>query len=70
MRGMNWDSTDMSLGRRNSLSRGHALGNDYVVVGSQNLDFGLNPGTVRLICDRNRGVRGDGVIGLGERSAT
>ena len=61
---MDCDLTDMSLGRRNSFFKGHALGNDYIVVDPQNLDFRLNPGTVRLICDRNRGVGGDGVIAL------
>ena len=55
----------MSLGRRNSFFKGHALGNDYIVVDPQSLDFRLNSGTVRLLCDRNRGVGGDGVIALG-----
>lgn len=61
---MDWNSTDMSLGRRNSFFKGHALGNDYVVVDPQNLDFRLNPRTVRLLCDRNRGIGGDGVVAL------
>ncbi len=67
---MDWDLTDMSLGRRNSFFKGHALGNDYVVVDPHNLDFRLNPSTIRLLCDRNRGVGGDGVIALdGTRNA-
>ena len=54
----------MSLSLRNSFFKGHALGNDYIVVDQQNLDFRLSPGTVRLMCDRNRGVGGDGVVAL------
>ena len=37
------NSTDMSLDRRNSFFKGHALGNDYVVVDPQNLDFQAQP---------------------------
>lgn len=55
----------MSFSRRNSFFKGHALGNDYIVVDPQNLDFRLSPGTIRLICDRNRGLGADGVIALG-----
>ena len=55
----------MSFSRPNSFFKGHALGNDYIVVDPQNLDFRLSPGSIRLICDRNRGLGADGVIALG-----
>lgn len=55
----------MSFSRRNGFFKGHALGNDYIVVDPQILDFRLSPGTVQLICDRNRGLGADGVIALG-----
>ena len=34
-----------------------------------NLDFQLNSNAIRWICDRNRGVGGDGVIGVGSSSS-
>ncbi len=43
-------------------------GPDYIVVDPANLDFPLSPMIIRSICDRNRGVGGDGVIGLGGSS--
>jgi diaminopimelate epimerase len=41
-----------------------ALGNDYIVVEAAALPFALTPGRVRLLCDRHRGVGGDGVLEL------
>ena len=55
----------MYSSQRNSFFKGHALGNDYIVVDPANLDFRLDAGTTRSICDRNRGVGGDGIIGIG-----
>ena len=54
----------MPASQRNSFFKGHALGNDYIVMDPANLDFKLDPGTIRSICDRNRGVGGDGIIGI------
>lgn len=47
-------------------TRGHGLGNDYLVVEPAALPSGvrLTPQTVRLICDRHRGVGGDGILEL------
>jgi len=47
-------------------TRGHGLGNDYLVVEAAALPTGmrLNPATARLICDRHRGVGGDGILEL------
>ena len=45
---------------RNRFWKGHALGNDYLVVDPRELDFRLTPRRVRALCDRHRGVGGDG----------
>ena len=58
----------MPFSQRNSFFKGHALGNDYIVMDPANLDFQLDPGTIRSICDRNRGVGGDGIIWIGSSS--
>lgn len=40
----------------------HALGNDYIVLEAQELDFPLTPEAVRRLCDRHFGVGSDGVL--------
>jgi diaminopimelate epimerase len=47
-------------------TRAHGLGNDYLVVEPSALPTGvlLTPPTVRLICDRHRGVGSDGILEL------
>jgi len=49
---------------RNRFWKGHALGNDYLVLDPRELDFPLTPRRVRALCDRHRGVGGDGVLEL------
>ncbi len=49
---------------RNAFYKGHALGNDYLVVDPAELDFRLTPASVRALCDRRRGVGSDGVLAL------
>jgi diaminopimelate epimerase len=49
---------------RNRFWKGHALGNDYLVLDPSELDFRLTPRRVRALCDRHRGVGGDGVLEL------
>jgi diaminopimelate epimerase len=49
---------------RNRFWKGHALGNDYLVVDPRELRFRLTPRRVRALCDRHRGVGGDGVLEL------
>jgi diaminopimelate epimerase len=39
--------------------KGHALGNDYIVVDAIESP---SPGVLRALCDRHRGVGGDGVL--------
>ena len=58
----------MASTERNSFFKGHALGNDYIVIDPESLGCQLDPSTIRSICDRNRGVGGDGIIGLGSSS--
>ena len=47
-------------------TRGHGLGNDYLVVEPAALPLGvaLTSGTVRLICDHHRGIGSDGILEL------
>ncbi|HJO22174.1 MAG: diaminopimelate epimerase [Myxococcota bacterium] len=49
---------------RNGFFKGHGLGNDYLVVDPEELDFELTPKAVRGLCDRHRGVGADGVLAL------
>lgn len=44
--------------------KSHGLGNDYLVVDPASLPdrIELTPATVRLICDRHRGVGSDGIL--------
>ena len=43
-------------------SKGHGLGNDYLVVDSADLTFDVTPAFVRAICDRHRGAGSDGLL--------
>ena len=52
----------MAEAARNRFWKGHALGNDYLVVDPRELSFRLTPGRVRALCDRHRGVGGDGLL--------
>ncbi|MGH0033145.1 MAG: diaminopimelate epimerase [Myxococcota bacterium] len=49
---------------RNAFFKGHGLGNDYIAVDPEELDFKLTPARVRALCDRHTGVGGDGVLAL------
>ncbi len=49
---------------RNGFFKGHGLGNDYLVMDPNELDFRLTPGNIRAICDRNWGVGSDGILTL------
>lgn len=45
---------------------GHGAGNDFVLlVDPEDRAVGLSPDTVRRLCDRHRGVGGDGLIRVG-----
>jgi diaminopimelate epimerase len=43
-------------------TKGHGLGNDYLVLDERDLDFPLGPDAVRWICHRNWGVGSDGIL--------
>ena len=47
---------------RNQFFKAHCLGNDYIVLWSEDLDFELTPANIRRICDRHRGLGSDGVL--------
>jgi len=49
---------------RNAYFKGHGLGNDYIALDPAELDFGLTPKNIRALCDRHRGIGGDGVLAL------
>jgi diaminopimelate epimerase len=43
-------------------TKGHGLGNDYLVMDERDLDFPFTPASVRWICHRNWGVGSDGIL--------
>jgi diaminopimelate epimerase len=45
-----------------SFSKGHGLGNDYLVVDAADLEFDVTPSFIRAICDRHRGAGSDGLL--------
>jgi len=49
---------------RNAFFKGHGLGNDYIAVDPDELDFKLTPRVIRAICDRNWGLGSDGILAL------
>lgn len=49
---------------KNGFFKGHGLGNDYIAVDPQDLDFALSPRNIRAICDRNWGLGSDGILAL------
>ena len=46
----------------NKFVKAHGLGNDYIVLDSNNLSFDLTPAAIRLICHRNFGIGSDGIL--------
>ena len=49
---------------KNGFFRGHGLGNDYVVMDSEELSFSLTPSRIKAICDRHWGLGSDGILAL------
>ncbi|GAA4948631.1 diaminopimelate epimerase [Actinoplanes utahensis] len=43
-------------------TKGHGTGNDFVVVADPDGELELTPGLVAALCDRRKGIGGDGVI--------
>jgi diaminopimelate epimerase len=42
--------------------KSHGLGNDYFVLDASRISFGLTPGVIKLLCDRNYGIGSDGIL--------
>lgn len=51
-------------------SKYHALGNDYIVLDSKQLEQPLSAQTIQTICNRNYGVGSDGILLGSAKSAT
>jgi len=49
---------------KNGFFKGHGLGNDYIAMDPNELEFKLTPGNIRKICDRNWGIGSDGILAL------
>ena len=49
---------------RNAFFKGHGLGNDYLALDPEDLDFKLTPANIRAVCDRNWGLGSDGILAL------
>jgi diaminopimelate epimerase len=45
-----------------AFTKGHGLGNDYLVMAESDLDFPFTPAAIRWICHRNWGVGSDGIL--------
>src|SRR2546428_12881913 len=48
--------------------KGHGLGNGYIVVDGARFGIALTPERVRLLCHRNLGLGGDGVLEIVKRA--
>lgn len=46
----------------NEFVKSHGLGNDYIVIDKEQIDFELDSKAIRMICDRNYGVGSDGIL--------
>lgn len=47
---------------RNSFVKMHGLGNDYIVLDSENIDFKITPQVIRRLCDVHYGIGSDGIV--------
>jgi diaminopimelate epimerase len=47
---------------RNSFVKSHGLGNDYIVMDSENISFEINEKAIRTICDVHYGIGSDGIL--------
>ncbi len=49
---------------KNAFFKGHGLGNDYIALDPDDLEFRLTPRNIRAICDRHWGAGSDGILAL------
>jgi len=47
---------------RNSFVKMHGLGNDYIVLDQENIDYRLTPSVIRHLCDVHYGMGSDGIV--------
>jgi diaminopimelate epimerase len=47
---------------KNFFIKSHGLGNDYIVIDSENITFDLNTPLIKLICDYHFGIGSDGIL--------
>lgn len=47
---------------KNNFVKSHGLGNDYIVINSENIYFPINSQTAKLICDVHYGIGSDGLL--------
>ncbi len=47
---------------KNFFVKSHGLGNDYIVLDSENLDFKLEKEAIKTICDVHYGIGSDGIL--------
>jgi len=46
----------------NAFVKSHGLGNDYIVLNSEDIDFQMTPEAIRRICDIHYGIGSDGIL--------
>ena len=46
----------------NGFVKSHGLGNDYIVMDSEKIDFSLNEKAIKIICDVHYGIGSDGIL--------
>jgi diaminopimelate epimerase len=47
---------------KNSFVKSHGLGNEYIVLDSEKIDFNLTTSAIRRICNVNFGIGSDGIL--------
>lgn len=47
---------------KNFFVKSHGLGNDYIVLDSENIDFSLNAEAIKTICNVHYGIGSDGIL--------
>lgn len=48
--------------KNNTFVKSHGLGNDYIVLNGEEIDFQLTPDAIRRICDYHFGIGSDGIL--------
>jgi len=47
---------------KNNFVKSHGLGNDYIVIDSEDITFPINPKSAKIICDVHYGIGSDGLL--------